>query len=659
MYRLLIFSLLLAKVLPAQIAVVGKPLPPWQPGYLDLHHINTGRGNAAFFIFPDGTNMVVDAGEMDPTDERTTSARNTPIRPDNTKHPFEWIADYIKQFSPKRKDASIDYALITHFHDDHFGSWYPAAPFSSDHSFQRTGITGVADLIPVHTLLTRDYHYPMDPDGILKKLPATDHYRKSWSNYLSFVRSMTAKGGHNEFFRAGSSSQIRLLYDASRYPQFKVRNIKSNGLIWTGTDSSTRQHFPPIDPQDMHTWPDENTLSNALVISYGNFRYYTGGDNPGNVFLGDSLWRDVESEMAPVIGDVDVATMDHHGNRDAVNPLFIKTLRPRAWIEQVWTADHPGHEVLIRIMSQLYDGPRDLFATNMMEANKLVIGPLVDRSYKSQQGHVVVRVVPGGGTYYIIILDDAHRSRMVKAVFGPYSSKQPKVYTTANAHAHNDYEHEHPFTGAYDAKFGSIEADIFLSHDSLIVGHTSADLALKRTLEALYLDPLQEKTRLNKGFPYPDTSLSLQLLIDIKTGAVGTLDKLTGTLKKYPQLTSCPKIHFVISGNRPPTDDYQSYPSFILFDGEFDKQYADAALSRVPLFSDNLQTYIEWNGHDVLTQGQRATLDSLIRKAHGLHKKIRFWNAPDFPDAWHQLMDAGVDYLNTDHIAEIEGYLKR
>ena len=26
--------------------------PAWQEGYLDIHHINTGRGNATFYIIP-------------------------------------------------------------------------------------------------------------------------------------------------------------------------------------------------------------------------------------------------------------------------------------------------------------------------------------------------------------------------------------------------------------------------------------------------------------------------------------------------------------------------------------------------------------------------------------------------------------------------------
>jgi hypothetical protein len=226
------------------------------------------------------------------------------------------------------------------------------------------------------------------------------------------------------FFRAGSITQVHLLHDAGAYPGFYVQNVKSNGWIWTGKDTATAQHFPPVDTADKKTWPDENALSNVLVIHYGPFSYYTGGDCPGNVFLGDSAWRDVETPVALAIGEVDIATMDHHGNRDAVNEFQVRTFRPTVWIEQVWTADHPGHETLIRVTSPyLYPGKRDLFATNMMEANELVIGPLIEQSYRSRQGHIVVRVLPGGKNYYVIILDDSNEARLVKAVFGPYAAK--------------------------------------------------------------------------------------------------------------------------------------------------------------------------------------------------------------------------------------------
>jgi hypothetical protein len=48
---------------------------------------------------------------------------------------------------------------------------------------------------------------------------------------------------------------------------------------------------------------------------------------------------------------------------------------------QAWSSDHPGHEVL---------------PTNMSQANRDVIGPLLNE-LASQQGHIVIRVEPGGG----------------------------------------------------------------------------------------------------------------------------------------------------------------------------------------------------------------------------------------------------------------------
>ena len=78
----------------AQEVVVGQPLPAWKEGYLELHHINTGRGSSAYYIFPDGTTMLVDAGEMNP--ERAKPPRTSAILPDSSKRAYEWIVHYIR-----------------------------------------------------------------------------------------------------------------------------------------------------------------------------------------------------------------------------------------------------------------------------------------------------------------------------------------------------------------------------------------------------------------------------------------------------------------------------------------------------------------------------------------------------------------------------------
>lgn len=417
----LVPGLFLAIVACSQDAVPGKAPGKWKPGYLDIHHINTGRGNAAFCVFPDGTSMLIDAGELSPLDARTFTARNAAARPDTSRKPYEWLVAYIRQVQSR---PGIDYALITHFHDDHFGAWYPSAPRSADGTFQLTGITGVGELLPVRTLVDRafpQYDYPYDlVRDAAKNGRGEVEFGRTMANYFAFVKN---KKPGQEAFRTGSNMQFRLLYDAATYPGFSIRNIKSGPWIWTGTDSSVVSHFKPITP-DLRTWPDENSLSLALTISYGAFTYYTGGDNPGELFEGDDPLRDVETAMAKVTGAVDVAVMDHHGNRDAINAFQVKTLHPQVWIGQAWSSDHPGQEVLRRLRNRsIYPVPGDLFATNMLEANRLVIGSMIDDSYKSQQGHILLRVMPGGGSFYVIVLDDTQPLLKVKSVTGPYSSK--------------------------------------------------------------------------------------------------------------------------------------------------------------------------------------------------------------------------------------------
>lgn len=423
--------LLLIKCLLASAQERGQPLSKWQEGYLDIHHINTGHGDAAFYIFPDGTTMLLDAGEMDPTAERTNSARNARPHPNGTKRAHEWIADYIKRFHPLPSGPVIDYAVITHFHDDHFGSYYQTAKRSSKGDYFLSGITGVGDHIMIKKILDRgypEYNYPiaLRSDSIrtamTKNAERADEYN-AMVNYWSFLEFQKTKYGMiAERFKSGSNQQIVLQQKPDNFKNFRVQNIKVNGEIWTGKGTQTMEYFPPLISKIY--MPGENQLSIAMRIDYGDFRFYTGGDCPGIADLGAPKWNDVETPMSTAIGEVDVAVMDHHGNRDAHNEFNIKTLKPRVWIQQTWSSDHPGHEVLRRVTSTfLYPGPRDLFATNMLEANKNVIGPALQRAYKSMDGHILVRVMDDGKKYYVIILNDENEQNEVLSVHGPYDTK--------------------------------------------------------------------------------------------------------------------------------------------------------------------------------------------------------------------------------------------
>jgi alkaline phosphatase len=239
------------------------------------------------------------------------------------------------------------------------------------------------------------------------------------------------------------------------------------------------------------------------------------------------------------------------------------------------------------------------------------------------------------------------------------SFAQPVVYSTANAHSHNDYEQPVPLYTAYYSGFGSIEADIFLYNDSLLVAHTPKDLNKHRTLEDMYLKPLQAFIENNKGFVYADTSKTLQFMIDIKTEAASTLNKLIALLQQYPALIRTHSLRIVISGNRPDPSTFVTYPSCIWFDGVLSDNYNKEALSRIAMLSDDLSKYTRWDGNGQLPPKDLNRIQSAVIRAHQLQKPVRFWGGPDFMDAWYQLMQLRIDYINTDSIKALSAFLKQ
>ncbi|HEY0610790.1 MAG TPA: alkaline phosphatase, partial [Chitinophaga sp.] len=240
--------------------------------------------------------------------------------------------------------------------------------------------------------------------------------------------------------------------------------------------------------------------------------------------------------------------------------------------------------------------------------------------------------------------------------FLPSVLAQSGNYTTANAHAHNDYEHDIPFYTAYYHHFGSIEADVFARNGQLYVAHKAEEIDTARTLARLYLQPLREMIRKARGNAYTNGK-QLQLLIDFKTDSLLTMQTLLQQLQQYPDITGNTHIQLVISGSQPVPAQWDSYPPYILFDGKSSLSYTAAQMERLPLFSYNLQDYARWNGKGSMVAAEKQRVQALIDDAHRRRKKIRFWGAADNVNTWITLAKMGVDYIGTDNIEALSDFL--
>lgn len=385
----------------------NQKLESWQEGYLDIHAINTGKGECTFFIFPDGTSMLIDAGAAGSKKPWVADAK-----PNDTKMPGEWIARYIEPLLKQTGRNKIDYGMVSHFHWDHLGNVTSKSPLSSFGTYRLGGFTEVGDKVKIDKVIDRawpDYNWPVKLDDDFKV--------KNYRQFLDYkIKKEKLKV---EKIRVGANNQIKLNVKPEKYPDFQVRNIAANGVVWTGADTLSRNLIPEgTNPKEI----GENGLSIALRISYGKFDYFTGGDLSvaGLETAGPKeQWKDLETPVAEVTGPVEAMKANHHANFDANSVPFLRELKPRVIVVHSWGASQPAMSVYRRmISSKVYRGPRDIYATNIMKETKVVFDV---SKLKSEQGHVVIRVYPSG-EYEVSVLDDSQEGHFVKDRSGKYES---------------------------------------------------------------------------------------------------------------------------------------------------------------------------------------------------------------------------------------------
>ena len=202
-------------------AAIGDVLPLWQEGWLDIHAISTGRGECTFFMMPDGTSMIIDAGEVVTS---TTSPVSVTQRPNSNTRAYFTQSRYIKH--------------------------------------TQTGLMALYTTLPYKKLIDRAWSAD-DPEYEFVKTSATSYSAGLHGDYTNFVKYATSKKGLvMERFQAGTDKQLTLCYNAAKYPSFKIFNYGVNGEYWNGT-SMVDAYGSAI--------PYENGACCISLISYGKY----------------------------------------------------------------------------------------------------------------------------------------------------------------------------------------------------------------------------------------------------------------------------------------------------------------------------------------------------------------------------------------------------
>ncbi len=233
---------------------------------LDIYFLDMVGGGSTLIVTPLGESVLIDTGSL---------------RPEHRD------ADRILRACEDAGLEQIDYLVTTHFHSDHFGA-----------------IREVSRRIPVMCFMDKGTYAPAG-DGDSR-----------WTKGLYELYEQATKG-NVKTIRVGDDIGLKSDPDG-KLPRIALHCVAAEKKV-EGFDGDVDA---PVDNFQMAE-PDatDNARSIALLLTYGSFKFFAGGD----------ITLNVEHHLAqPVnrIGKVDLYQVTHHGLDLSNNPILLRALRP-------------------------------------------------------------------------------------------------------------------------------------------------------------------------------------------------------------------------------------------------------------------------------------------------------------------------------------------
>lgn len=229
-------------------------------------------------------------------------------------------------------------------------------------------------------------------------------------------------------------------------------------------------------------------------------------------------------------------------------------------------------------------------------------------------------------------------------------------------HAHNDYEHPRPLLDALAHHFESVEVDVEFAGGEVLVTHGGAPY--KGSLKALYLEPLKARIEDMGGSVYGDGA-PFFLWVDLKQNTADLKAALPVLLRSYPMVstfgedggTSGP-VTVVLTGNDSAKKELVQGPPprpFVRDSSEWSEADPPAD-ARWQFYGLYFFSYSQWDGMVPFKAATVARLRELARVAKAGGRRVRLWGNPDEEAYWAAASDAGIDFINTDLLADFAAF---
>jgi beta-lactamase superfamily II metal-dependent hydrolase len=213
------------------------------------------------------------------------------------------VVAFVRDLLESGEVASLDAVLASHYDEDHIG--------------HLEDVLAHGLLAPLGKVYDR---------GELLQVPTSFAY-SDYAYAASFHDRVTVTPGTVIDLGGGATATVLVV----------------NGQLPDGSavDISTSEQF-------------ENAASIGLLVEYGDFDLWIGGDLTGN--LAELGVAEVEQAVAPFVGDLEVYTVNHHGSRTSSTQEFLSELKAEMALNQS-SADngfgHPNTTVVQRFLDTL------------------------------------------------------------------------------------------------------------------------------------------------------------------------------------------------------------------------------------------------------------------------------------------------------------------